>query len=539
MPQGATLQFRGLASRGILHDPSPYDLEDTAWSGGSNVWFANTKASRAPVFRGVVDPISDPPAFVVGLPSATGFDSIIYAGATGRIYSYFSGTTTDVTPTGFTPATVTGQFTSDYLGSVVYINNPSQSLYYQGPAGGLFARDPAWDSTWKAQVFRVYGDYPIALNVTKGTTANPTLFKWGDTTLAGLTTSSWDHTDPTKNAGETPIAGLTGPLLDGRVMRSSFIIYSANEVWEVAQSGDLSVFHFRELFSEGGIIGTNCVTEVDGRHFVFGPNDIYWHDGVTKTSIVDKLNRSYIFSHLNKKQAGRCFIQHMPVYHMILFAYVSSDPDCAFQSPTVGCNKGFMFNYVDGTHSFVDLPNVTASSLANLNTVLTWATAGSLTWENMGGTWADQDDSYGRQPVFVSRSMTGISANRLLGYDYLDKGSLALPYVPEVNPPAFLERIGIDMDTEQAGLGSYKQVNRVYPQVTIYRNVPATVQVGASLYPSSPVKWTSPVTFDPSTQYKVDARQGGRYIAFRFSVPTPADFEVTGFDADVINNGMR
>ena len=266
MPSNPVKQFRGLATQGIQADPSPYDLADTSWSRGANVRFANTKAMRSPVFRSIVSPLPFAPAFVTASPSSTGYDSIVYAGSTGRLWSYFSGTLTEVTPTTFTPAAAPGQFTSGFLGNVLYVNHPGKGLYYQGPAGGNFAIDPHWDPTWSAAVFRVYKDYPIAMNVTKGAQANPTLVKWGDTTLAGLTTSSWDSTDPTKNTGESPLADLASPILDGCVMRDIFVIYSQDQVWMMQSVASQSVFQFRRLFSEGGIIGTNCVAEVDGRH---------------------------------------------------------------------------------------------------------------------------------------------------------------------------------------------------------------------------------------------------------------------------------
>jgi hypothetical protein len=537
----ATLQYRNLAARGIMKDPSPYDLDDSAWSGGSNVRFADTKAQRSPVFRAVVDPLTDPPAFVVGQPASSGYDKVVVAGTTGRIWSYFSGSMNEVTPTGFTPTAVSGQFSSGFLGDVLYINNPTSGLYYQGPTGGNFAKDPQWDSTWSAAVFRVYQDYPIAMNVTKGSTSNPTLVKWGDNTLAGLTTASWSSTDPTKNSGETPLSDLTSPIVDGAVMRGIFVIYSQDQVWSMQPSGDVFVFTFERLFSEGGAIGTNCVVEANGQHYVFGPNDIYVHDGVQKVSLLDKKNRRFVFGNLNHRLASRCFAVHLQPSHEILFGYVSSDADVAFPNPTNGCNKGLLYNYVDNTASFVDLPNVTSMALANLNSVLTYGTApAGLTFANSGGSFADQQDGYERSGVAVSQSQTGyVTAHRLLGYDNIDEGILTFPYVPELTPPAFLERVGVDMDAEEAGLNTYKLVTRVLPQVNIFRNVPVTVQVGASLTPSGQVTWAPAVSFNPTTQYKVDVQKGGRYLAFRFGVPTPADFEVTGFDAEVDNAGRR
>ena len=65
------------------------------------------------------------------------------------------------------------------------------------------------------------------------------------------------------------------------------------------------------------------------------------------------------------------------------------------------------------------------------------------------------------------------------------------------------------------------------------------IQVGGALYPSSPVLWDQPVEFNPETSYKIDMRVGGRYLAVRFLETAPADFDLSGFDLDVISGGRR
>jgi hypothetical protein len=121
----------------------------------------------------------------------------------------------------------------------------------------------------------------------------------------------------------------------------------------------------------------------------------------------------------------------------------------------------------------------------------------------------------------------------------MNKGRLAFPYEPEMNPPAFLERVGIDLDQEGGDLTTYKLVRRVFPLVNIYDNVPILVQIGGSMTPTGAPNYAPAVSFDPSTQYKVDVMKGGRYIAMRFTVNGAADFEVAGFDLDVVSSGRR
>ena len=80
----ATIPVRGLAAKGILRDPSPYQLDLDAFSGGMNMRFHANKAERAPIFRTVFDQLPEEPLFCVGLEPPTGQDTVIIAGADAR-----------------------------------------------------------------------------------------------------------------------------------------------------------------------------------------------------------------------------------------------------------------------------------------------------------------------------------------------------------------------------------------------------------------------------------------------------------------------
>lgn len=536
-----TVPYRGLAQLGILRDPSPYDMPPNAWSGGNNVRFANTKAERAPIWRNVEDALPSAPAFCTLRSPASGYDQVMVADVNGDLWQYQSKTYTKVTPaSGYTPAATTQSYSSTTLGEVVYVNNPQNLPVYMAPGDSAFSVLPNWDTTWRCRTLRAYRDYLIALNVEKNGVANTVLVKWSDLTLAGAPPGSWDSTDPTTNAGENPLSDLRTPIVDGFPMRDLFVIYADREIWAMQAVSTAEVFAFTRLFSEGGMIAPNCAVEVDGRHFVFGPTDIYTHDGSQKESLLNDKNHEFIFRNLNVKLAERCFVVHLPQYKEILFAYVSGDADAVFKNPT-GCNRAFLYNYVDNTHSFLDLPNVSAITLANVDSLYTWSQlAATATWANTGGSWYDQQDGYVKHIVGVSQALPGqITASRVVAYDAMDHGQLAFPYLSEINSPAYLERVGLDLEEDGATSSVYKLVSRVFPRVTTYRNVPVTVQVGGSLTPRGPVKYLPAVSYDPSVDYKIDVVAGGRYLAIRFSVDTPADFEVTGFDLDVSNNGAR
>lgn len=551
-----TVPIRGLAAKGILRDPADYELDLDAWSNGANMRFHANKAERAPIWRIVQDALPEAASFCVGLePTGEGYDSIMVHGADGRIWQYGAGTFSEVTEDGHTPTSDPRAVTGTYLAGVLYINRPDAAPRYFGPTSTKFAPLPNMETTWTCRSLRAFGDFLIAMNVTKplsftdpytGTLqvggAFPTMFKASDLAFAGQVPGSWDPDDPSKNTVENILEELTTGIVDGLPMRNIFVIYSEDQIWAAEQTGDQSVFAFQKLFAEGGLIAPNCVVEVDGIHYVFGPKDIYRHDGVKKESIIDKRNKSTVYRWLNKKLSEVCFVSYMPEFDSIVFGFNSGDPNARFTSAQCDrCNVGAVYDITADTWSFIDLPNVASMTSANVDTIFTYASLGDeVTYENVGGSYYNQDDTFVKHPVAVSGAVSGLfTESRVLAYDFADKGSLTLPAAPECIARPFVERTGMALDQLGSDLTTYKKVRRLFPLVGTFSNSKIKIEVGGSDTPSGPVTWAPAVMFDPSTSYKVDVMKGGRYLAIRFSIDTLNDFEIAGYDLDVSNSGRR
>jgi len=157
-------------------------------------------------------------------------------------------------------------------------------------------------------------------------------------------------------------------------LRSIFVIYSETQIWAAEQIGGVEVFTWSKLFDEGGMIAPNCAVEVNGVHYVFGPKDIYKHDGVSKVSIIDKRNKNFVFRNLNKQKSEVCFVSYMPQYDSIVFGFNTGDPNAAFSGKLCDrCNYGAVYDLSADTWGFIDLPNVSMLTQANLDMVLTYA----------------------------------------------------------------------------------------------------------------------------------------------------------------------
>ena len=534
---------RNLASLGIITDVSPYDLPLEAWTSGSNVRFADGKVLRAPVFRRAEDTMtSTEPAFVYTVRgTANTYDQVVIVDVDGRLWTWRSSLETDVTPAGFVPASSDDQFTGSYLQDVTYINRKNYVPLYKGPNDVTFLNLTNWDSTHRAHVLRAFRDYLVALGVDKSANSYPNLVKWsGIASTIGSPPPSWDNTDPTVAAGENTLSDLTSPLLDGLPLRNSMILYTADQVWSMDHIGGNQIFAFRPIWKDTGIINTNCVVEVAGRHYVFGLNDIWVHDGVEKQSIVDGRVRRHIFNTLDLKSKKRYFVCHNRRLSEIMFCYVTTHTDVAWPS-TKYCNRAAVFNYVTNTWSFYDLPNVPAATISNMDSTQVWDTSQG-TWTQTGGSWASLEGAFDPHLVFLG---TPDTANGLTGRKILPLepatilSTLAYPIDDNSNAVAWLEKRGMDLDTFGEKLSSYAVVTRAWPQVRFYGETSLLMRVGGQLYGSGDPKWTPYATIDPTSQYQIDVRHGGRYMSIGFRVPVHGDFEFSGLDFTAKVTGRR
>lgn len=539
---------RDLGAVGIIKDTSPTVIPPNAFSDGINVRFAERKVARAPIFRtynsnpltGVV------PVWCYGLYNQGGFDSIIYANNDGRIFQLSNGIEGNLTEVGHVNNVDPRPFTGCALSSVTYVNRPDAVPRYLPPGGNQFALVPAWNSTWRCAAFRAYKSFLIALNVTKGTTNFPGLVKWSDVAPNNAPPTTWDETDTTHLAGENPLSQAKTPIVDGAPLGDVFIIYTRDEVWKMNEVGGEFIFDFQRLpFDNAGLINQNCVVEIDGKHYAWSDSDIYVHDGASKTSIMEQRNRETFFRELNMSRSGAFFVAHDKYHTEILFCGVSSASSVAIKTPNGYCNYAAVYNYRYDTWSFRDLPNTSFATTANANTIFTYANVpATLTYANVGGAYLDQEDSFSRFAMFtvVADVPNGVSVSKIDVLDFADLGKLALPMDVDtgVLTPAWVERRGIDLDAEGADLRSYKQARQLMPLARITANgVTLTVQLGQHDMTGSVVTWFPGTLFNPNTQYKVDTRVSGRFIATRFTMPTANDFELAGYDLDTVITGRR
>lgn len=561
----ANLPLRGLGQLGALPDAKPYDLPANAFSKAVNVLFDEGGVQRGPVFKqlfatltsgvsidtygGSYDSastaIDSSPAgagptqgspvlqssdarFVGTYADPAVGETLIVADHTGRVRGYPNGVQTDLTPVVI--QTLESPWTHSQVAGLSFLAREGMTPVARRIASSApyVPLGESWEQGTTAAVVRAYNDFVIALNVTKGTDKYPTMVKWSDPVAFGTEPGdiNWAADDTTGSAGENTIGEMTSPLRDGVTLGSAMILYTADQVWLMEYNGSSLVFSFRRLFASGGIINVNCAVEVDGSHFVFGDDDIYVHDGLTKKSLADERVRKTIFKGLDRTKRTRCFVQHDPVASLVYFAYPSKDADVGFPG-TAYANRAAVYNYRNDTWTFVDLPNIVGGGSINLSASATDVVRGGLESPRV------------TVMLGVTAGAAGLSASRIYAVEVPAQASIPLTPHPETVKSSYVERTGLDLDDPSLGLPlrSYKTVNALVPLMDA--PLGATWTVGAADTPVAEPVWYFATLFDQTRDYKIDLKVSGRFLAYRVTFPGSGDFKFSGFDCDVKSISRR
>jgi hypothetical protein len=530
--------LRDLASLGVIADVDAYDIPTAAWSMGVNVRFKNKRVTRAPVFRDVETSLAtaNPRFLAVNAPSS-GFDSLYIAYKSGRVYQYDNSTESNVSIAAYVDSDSEEVYTACFENDVFYVNRNDRVPWSFVPGGAAFTTLANWDANWRAKLLRAYAGALVALNITKSGTAYPTMVKTSEFSTSGAVPTTWDHTVLTNNATENTLAEMKGPITDANTLRDVMMIYGRDEAWVMQlDPGSEDVYAYRKLFEGAGAINANCSVEVDSKHYVFGQNDLWMHDGVSKASICDQRVRDFIFQNIDISQAERCYVFHDRVKKEIHFCYVSGDRVVGFDAANgTGCNRQAVYDYVNDTWSFDDLPFVFFTAAANLDQSLTYTTVTS-TYNTIGGTYLDQEDSLKKTTVMVAGASTTYSLTAsLYAFDPQGPGStVAFSVNTNATLGWLLEREGIDLDEVAADLPGYKMVASLYPQGRFEPGASAIeFSVGAADYANQSINWSAYQTYDGSTLYKLDFNVAGRYLAVRIRHDDYHYVTLSGFDMDV------
>jgi hypothetical protein len=560
-----TSPLRSLGAVGVITDTNPYDLPNNAFSDCNNVIFEEKRVQRAPVFKQLFSSVRSTLAYD---ESEGSYDSQV------AVYESAEGDPT-------TSVRFVGSYQDPLIGEVVFICDndgvvrtyPNGDLFFASPGTGLITNEEPWThaqvagvsvlarkgmrpyvrnikadpnytliggdwpSDTTAAITRGFLDYIIMLNVTHGETEYPTMVKWSNPVEYGAATSTinWDPSNPNFIAGENVIGDLKTAIRDAGVLGNQFIIYAQDQVWLMEYTGSSFVFNFRRLFSTGGIINTNCWTEVEGKHFVLGEDDIYVHDGNTKKSIADGRVRRKVFQTMDRTSQRGFFTLHDSVANLVYFCYRSRIDEVGYTN-TQFCNRAAVYNYREDTWSFMDLPNIVGGAEANISLLQTLYSQLNTSFQSYNTNYVSFEVATPKLSIMLGATdlSNGLTESRIYAIDLPSSGLVNLPLSPETLKEAFVERVGIDLDEGGSSIRNYKMVTTILPQSSFDSSTASFKwQVGAADLPNNPVVWYSTQVFNPSTDYKLDMKVAGRYLAYKVSTNDFENFKFSGFDVDL------
>jgi hypothetical protein len=541
---GQIFPVKDLAQYGLITDVDPYDLPPNAWSSAVNVRFQNNKVTRGPVCRNVKGPLAfTDPRFVLGSQPNSGQDLLFIGYLNGQLTSFVGGTETSVIPTTYTLTSTDAIYTATRLANVQYVNRSDRNPWFLLPGASTFVdlSTVSWPANTTANILRSVGGALCAFNITQNGVQSPTGVITSNFPTAGTVPSTF-NTNVSTDATSNILPEFEGEILDAQTLQNIMYIYGENEVWQMVQVGGTEVFDYSLLFTNRGVINSNCVFEYNGLHYVFGTNDIWVHDGVTPRSIVTDRTREFIFGGLDATFANRCQVYWDNLLQTINFAYRSGDALAKFTNSPDGANRQVVYDPARDRWVADDLPLTFFAGRANLDTSIEYATA-NQTYSNIGGTYQSLSDTFKKSTVFVGDSNTAANLTESL-YAHDPSGPLSQvssPIDPNATQPSFLERTGIDLDQLGADLKGYKVCQSIYPQGRLDMNAsPLVFTMGAADFFNED-ETVDPVTmtYDGLSNYKLDFGIAGRWLDIQILSPSFLFFSLSKLDLDLDTFGER
>lgn len=508
-----------LTRLGLIQDIEPQALAMGAWSGMRNARINNGRVEK---FKGHSQVYGELLHSPYGLLYTTNQlkQAWLYMGLT-HVAAYIDGNHFDVTPEGFTFGTsISDLWTADLFFNLPLLNNGVDvpHIWADIDEGEKLIPLPNWPATWRAKVLRPFKNYIMGLDLTEDGTRYPHLQFWSNPAAPGEVPSSWDHTDPTNDAGRVDLGdGQGGILIDALPLRNSMIIYKERSVWETVITGN-PVFPLanEQLFigeAGMGILSRHCVSPIrEGTsHFVVGSEFIYIHDGRQHERISANRVEEALYRDINPEAINRCFTALNVEYSEVWFCYPEVD--------AIWPSKALVWNWREGQFYPRDLlPAATIRS----GVILVDGSEQALYWdaEDMEGDWDDWTGSW-----YPIRHHPG--ERKLLQADpinsklyYLDDGDdfggqPIVSWVERLSLPLTEEATGGKLRAEK---GDRLQVTETWPQAT---GGGITVQLGAGQVIDGPITWTSVKPFNPKTQQNIPFYVTGVEIALRVALESP------------------
>jgi hypothetical protein len=521
-------------SVGIIADLSPHDLPLPAWSAGKNVRMIDGRVEKMSGHKQSFSPFV-PPRFILPFQHVNGY-WWLYAGD-NAVWAYQGGSSYDITRAAGGYNGANEYWSGGVLNGIPILNIPTDIPQQWGTAapGARLTNLANWPTDWRARNLKPFGNFLVALGVSKGAQNQPYNVNWSHPAEPGTVPVSWDIADPTRDAGEVTLADTEGFVVNQLAMGDTNLIYKEDSIYSMQYVGGSSIFGFRRLFKENiGLLMPNglCSFSPPGKsthHMVFAPNDIVVHDGRNITSIFEGRMRKWLYSNLDSSNFKNTFIvnnQQMKEIWLCFPLVGSMWPNCAL-----------IWNYHNNTTTIRDLPNVACGAIGQITEVVSGQT--QVSWDADLGSWDADTSTWGSsayQPV-TSRLLMGA----MLPQPKTVVMDLGMQF-EDANYNSFVERTGLTIVGQQNGQTiqdseTVKLVTEVWMRVQGNIDTVLKVFVGVQDDRGGSPEWQGPYEFIIGRDKKINPLVSGRIVSVRVESDAASNWQLHGYDLNVVPCG--
>ena len=302
----------------------------------------------------------------------------------------------------------------------------------------------------------------------------------------------------TNTAGNAFLTNTPGVIKDCKQLGEYLMIYKTDSVFRMIDSGDPLFLTGETAFLDDGIMATDCVVDIGkNQHFVVGNYSIYIHSGGPEKATItsDKVVKAF-FGKISKDVDDKAltFVFNDSYAKEVWVCYRSEEADK--NALYKGCTNAIVFNYDEGTFYEREVPNITSIFETEIN--------GSIS--------------------IIATSLDNPTGSLSDGYLY----TLSSNYEPDGYLQWTARNLGMP--------DSVKEVRTLFPA----SELPFEVAIVGSDTNSEPdMNSATYYTFDPSSDYKLDFRELGRYITMRFRIKDSNSPNISGAQIEADKSGIR
>jgi len=503
--------------KSINMDLPPEEVGPDAWTFGKNIIMGNDSTRAAFGAHRLTGVPRVRPYWGLNMPFAS--PRLIYGGA-ASLNATDGATQANITPAAGYGSVFQGDHTGGLFNGFALANTPGfQPAFWAGSLVTVAQPFPGWAVGDRARSIRPFKYFIVAAGGTFGGADYQRGIRWSVAAEPGAMPTSWTAS-PTNDAGDIVLAGAREALVDMAPIRDSMMIFESHATWLFNYIGGAFTFSNKKLLAVAGLISANAFASL-GTDIVFCTDgDLVISDGNSVKSLLSKRMQSAVFSRLNVDARQNIWITYSSTRKQIVMGFPTGSnvyPDTAL-----------LWNYATDDMGLIDLANYShAFNGYQLS-------ASPLDWNSTTASWNSQ------VRVWDFGGYNSADSNVIaVRPDFGTFGAFEVTSAQESPTDGPLEVIAQKDKILLGDNDRMKMVTRLYPKVEGPAGTELFWRMGVSRDVGEPTTWTTEKSYIIGSDFKVDVRITGRYVAVQVRSQSPRRWGMSGFDIEYQEAGAR